>query len=46
MPGPVYARALRQFGPRTLSELVHLCGFYALACMTMNAYDVAPPEPS
>ena len=44
VPGPVYARTLRRFGPRTTSELVYLCGFYALACMTMNAYDVAGPE--
>ena len=44
VPEPLYAEALRLFGPRTTSELVYLCGFYALACMTMNAYDVAGPE--
>ena len=43
VPEASYAATLRCFGPRTTSELVHLCGFYSLACMTMNAYDVAGP---
>lgn len=44
VPEPIYEEALRLFGPRTTSELVYLCGFYALTCMTMNAYDVAGPR--
>ena len=46
MPEPVYARALRLFGPQITGELVYLCGFYALTCMTLNAYDVAGPRQS
>ena len=44
VPEPIYGEALRLFGPRTTSELVYLYGFYSLACMTMNAFDVAGPR--
>lgn len=44
MPAEHYHRAADMLGARGVSELVYLCGFYALACMTMNAFDVAAPE--
>lgn len=46
VPVSLYALALRLFGARGTSELVHLCGFYALTCMTLNAFDVPGPEAS
>jgi 4-carboxymuconolactone decarboxylase len=44
VPEPLYQQGVRQFGPRGIGELVYLCAFYAVACMTMNAFDVAGPE--
>ena len=44
VPRDLYRRAAEAFGGRGVSELVYLCGFYAPACVTMNAFDVAAPE--
>ncbi|MEU6404007.1 carboxymuconolactone decarboxylase family protein [Streptomyces sp. NPDC046985] len=44
LPGPLYGRTVELFGERGTIELVHLCGFYALTCMILNAFDVPPSE--
>ena len=41
---PLYQQAVGHFGLRGTGELVYLCAFYAVACMTMNAFDVAGPD--
>ena len=43
VPEELYRRALDAFGFAGLNELVYLSAFYAVASMTMNAFDVAPP---
>lgn len=44
VPEELYRRALDAFGFHGLNELLYLSAFYAVASMTMNAFDVAPPE--
>lgn len=44
VPEPIYAQAVRLFGDRSTRDLAYLCGFHAVACVTMNAFDVAGPE--
>ncbi len=44
-PASLDALAIRLFGEKNTRELVYLCGFYALTCMTLNAFDVPAPEP-
>jgi 4-carboxymuconolactone decarboxylase len=44
LPQPCYDQAVRLFGQRGLNELVYLVGFYVLASMTMNAFDVPTPQ--
>lgn len=43
LPYPCYQQALKLLGEKALAEIVYFAGFYALACMTMNAYDVLAP---
>lgn len=43
LSAPLYEHALALFNPRATSELVYFVGYYALTCMTMNAFDVPPP---
>ncbi|MFD4539484.1 carboxymuconolactone decarboxylase family protein [Streptomyces bauhiniae] len=44
LPGPLYERAVELFGERGTIELVHVCGFYSLTCMVLNAFDVPPSK--
>ncbi len=39
-----YAAALEQLGEAALVELIGLMGTYVTVCMTLNAFEVAPPE--
>lgn len=40
----LYARAIAQFGTKTLVELVGILGYYTLISMTINAFNVPLPE--
>lgn len=40
----IYARAVTQFGTRTVVELVGILGYYTLISMTINAFKVPLPE--
>lgn len=40
----LYARAVAQFGIRTVVELVGILGYYTLISMTINAFNVPLPE--
>ncbi|MBC7155404.1 MAG: carboxymuconolactone decarboxylase family protein [Rhodobacteraceae bacterium] len=40
----VYARAVAQFGTRTVVELVGILGYYTLISMTINAFRVPLPD--
>ena len=42
LPEPLYGRAVQLFGEDGVIELVHLCGFYSLTSMVLNAFDVPP----
>ena len=44
LPDALYARALAELGRQQLIETVALAGHYSLIGLTVNAFDVAPPE--
>ena len=39
-----YARAVNMFGPQGVVELVGLLGFYTLVAMTLNTFELMPPD--
>jgi 4-carboxymuconolactone decarboxylase len=43
---PLYTQALAELGGRQLIETVALIGHYSLIGLTVNAFDVAPPDKS
>jgi hypothetical protein len=42
----LYTQALAELGRRQLIETVALIGHYSLIGLTVNAFDVAPPDKS
>ena len=46
LPDALYTRALAELGRQQLIETVALAGHYSLIGLTVNAFDVAPPENS
>jgi 4-carboxymuconolactone decarboxylase len=46
LPDALYTRALAELGRQQLIEIVALAGHYSLIGLTVNAFDVAPPENS
>jgi 4-carboxymuconolactone decarboxylase len=46
LPEALYTRALAELGRQQLIETVALAGHYSLIGLTVNAFDVAPPENS
>jgi 4-carboxymuconolactone decarboxylase len=46
LPDDLYARALAELGRQQLIETVALAGHYSLIGITVNAFDVAPPDNS
>jgi 4-carboxymuconolactone decarboxylase len=46
LPDDLYTRALAELGRQQLIETVALAGHYSLIGLTVNAFDVAPPENS
>jgi 4-carboxymuconolactone decarboxylase len=46
LPDPLYTQALAEFDHRQLIEAVALVGHYSLIGLTVNAFDVAPPDNS
>lgn len=40
----LYAAAVEKFGHAGVVELVVLCGYYTLIGMTLNVFDINPPE--
>jgi 4-carboxymuconolactone decarboxylase len=46
LPDPLYTQALAELGRRQLIETVALIGHYSLIGLTVNAFDVAPPDKS
>ena len=44
LPEAVYTQALAQLGRQQLIETVALVGHYSLIGLTVNAFDIAPPE--
>jgi len=46
LPDELYSRALAELGRQQLIETVALAGHYSLIGLTVNAFDVAPPENS
>jgi 4-carboxymuconolactone decarboxylase len=44
LPDALYTRALAELGRQQLIEIVALAGHYSLIGLTVNAFDVAPPE--
>ena len=41
-----YANAVQVLGEEGLVEVIGLCGYYALVSLTLNAYEVSPPDGS
>lgn len=39
-----YAAAVKRFGHAAVVELVVLCGYYTLIGMTLNVFEILPPE--
>ena len=46
LPDALYTRALAELGRQQLIEAVTLAGHYSLIGLTVNAFDVAPPDNS
>jgi len=46
LPDELYTRALAELGRQQLIEIVALAGHYSLIGLTVNAFDVTPPENS
>ena len=46
LPEPVYRRGLDALGESALVDLIGVMGYYALISMTINAFDVRPPDGS
>lgn len=46
LPDALYTQALAELGRRQLIETVALIGHYSLIGLTVNAFDVAPPDKS
>ena len=46
LPDALYARGLAELGRQQLIETVTLVGHYSLIGLTVNAFDVAPPDNS
>jgi len=44
LPDELYTRALVELGRQQLIEMVGLVGHYSLIGLTVNAFDVAPPD--
>jgi 4-carboxymuconolactone decarboxylase len=44
LPDAVYRRALDVLGEGGLVDLIGIMGYYALIAMTINAFDVRPPD--
>ena len=44
LPDELYTRALAELGRQQLIETVALAGHYSLIGLTVNAFDVAPPD--
>jgi 4-carboxymuconolactone decarboxylase len=44
IPNVLYKRAMDQLGERTLVELVALLGYYCLASLTLNAFELGLPD--
>jgi 4-carboxymuconolactone decarboxylase len=44
LPDELYTRAVAELGRQQLIETVALAGHYSLIGLTVNAFDVAPPE--
>ena len=42
----LYARAVATLGEQALAELVAVAGYYVMAAMTLNAFDVQPDAPA
>jgi 4-carboxymuconolactone decarboxylase len=46
LPDALYTRALAELGRQQLIEAVTLAGHYSLIGLTVNAFDVPPPDNS
>jgi 4-carboxymuconolactone decarboxylase len=44
VPEPVHAAAIAALGEQGVVELVGLLGYYTLVTMTLNAFQIGPPE--
>lgn len=44
VPEPIHAAALAALGEQGLVELVGVLGYYTLVAMTLNAFQIGPPE--
>ena len=44
LPEELYSRALAELGRQQLIEMVGLIGHYSLIGLTVNVFDVAPPD--
>ncbi len=44
VPDELYQRALRLLGEPSVVDLVGLAGYYTLISMTLNVFDIQPPE--
>ena len=44
VPGPVHAAARAALGEQGLVELVGVLGYYTLVAMTLNAFEIGPPD--
>nr|WP_315591582.1 carboxymuconolactone decarboxylase family protein [uncultured Cupriavidus sp.] len=44
IPAPLYERALAVLGQDAVIDLVGLAGYYTLISMTINAFEVMPPD--
>ena len=46
LPEALYTQALAELGRQQLIEAIALAGHYSLIGLTVNAFDVAPPDNS
>lgn len=44
LPMSIYKKTVEMFGERGLVEIIAAISFYAFAVMTINAFDIIPPE--
>ena len=44
MPDAIYRKAVESIGQRGVVELVGILGYYTLISMTLNTFEIEPPE--